>query len=74
MWYGLLGPAKMPPAVVKRLNGELNWVLAQADVRELLAREATTPRASTPEAFGQLVTFEFARWSKLIKDANIRVE
>jgi tripartite-type tricarboxylate transporter receptor subunit TctC len=64
----------MPPAVVKRLNEELNWVLAQPDVRELLAREAATPRPGTPEALGKLISSELARWTMLIKDANIKVE
>ena len=64
----------MPPAVVKRLNEELNVVLAQPDVREVLAREGATPKPGTPEEFGKLIPAELARWTKLIKDANIQTE
>ena len=73
-WWGLMGPAGMPPDVVKRLNTELNAVLAQADTRETLARFAAVPRPGTPEDFGRLHAFEVARWTKVIKDANIKIE
>jgi tripartite-type tricarboxylate transporter receptor subunit TctC len=73
-WWGILGPAKVPPAAVKRLNDELNLVLAQPDVRDVLAREGATPKPGTPEEFSKLIPAELARWTKLIKDANIQTE
>lgn len=74
IWWGMLGPANMPPAVVQRLNTELNAVLAQPDMRDLLAREGATPRPSTPAAFATLIQTEIGRWAKVIKDANIQIE
>jgi len=74
VWWGVLGPANMPPEVVKKLNDEMNAVLVQKDVREVLAREGATPTPVAPEAFGKLIPFELARWSKLIKDAKIQTE
>ena len=74
VWWGILGPAKLPPAVVKRLNDELNAVLTQPEVRDVLAREGATSTPGAPDAFGKLIPFELARWSKLIKDANITTE
>ncbi|WP_158592310.1 Bug family tripartite tricarboxylate transporter substrate binding protein [Noviherbaspirillum sedimenti] len=73
-WWGLMGPAGMPPAVVKRLNEELNWALAQPDIRELLAREAGVPKPGTPESLGKLISLDLERWTRLIKDANIKVQ
>jgi tripartite-type tricarboxylate transporter receptor subunit TctC len=73
-WWGLMGPARMPPEVVKRVNDELNAVLVQPEVRELLAREVAVPTPGTPDDFGKLMAFEVTRWSKLIKDANIKME
>lgn len=73
-WWGMMGPARMPPAVVKRLNVELNAVLAQAETRETLAREGAIPKPGSPDDFGKLMVFEVARWSKLIKDADIRMD
>ena len=74
VWWGVLGPARLPPAIVKRLNDELNAVLALPEVRDLLAREGATPRPGTPEEFGKLIRSELARWSQLIKDARIQIE
>lgn len=74
VWWGLLGPAKMPAALVKRLNEELNAVLTQPDVRELLAREGAVPKPGTPEEFRVEIGSEIARWGKLIKEAKIEIE
>ena len=74
MWWGLLGPARLPPPILKRLNDELNAVIALPDVRALLAREGATPRPGTPEEFGKFISAELARWSKLIKEAQIQTE
>ena len=73
-WWGLMGPARMPPEMVRRLNEELNAVLAQPEVRELLAREVAVATPGTPDDFGKLMAFEVTRWSRLIKDAGIRME
>jgi tripartite-type tricarboxylate transporter receptor subunit TctC len=73
-WYGLLAPAKVPPAIVKRLNTELNSVLGQAEMREMLGREAGVPAPGTPEDFGRLMSAELARWGQLIKDNGISFE
>jgi tripartite-type tricarboxylate transporter receptor subunit TctC len=74
VWWGLTGPAHMPAPVVKRLNEELNAVLASSDVSELLAREAATPQPGSPEQFGKTIRDDYARWSQLIKDAHIQAE
>jgi tripartite-type tricarboxylate transporter receptor subunit TctC len=74
VWWGIVGPAKLPAPVLKRLNDELNAVLALPEVREVLAREGAEPRPSTPDEFGKLIASDLARWGKLIKEANIKVE
>ena len=73
-WYGLMAPAQLPTALVKRLNDELNITLARAELREMLASEAGVPMPGTPEQFSKLLSFEVTRWGKLIKDANISFE
>ena len=74
VWWGIVAPAKMPPALVKRINEELNAVLAVPEVKEVLAREAATPRPGTADEFGKLIANDLERWSKLIKEAKIQVE
>ena len=73
-WFGLLGPANMPPAVLKRLNEELNWTLTQPDMKEALTREAAATMPGTPEEFASLLRSEVARWTKLISEKNIQID
>lgn len=74
VWWGLFGPGGLPAPIVKRLNAELNTILALPDVRELLAREGATPQPGAPEALGNLVQSDLARWTQLIKDKQIQTE
>jgi len=74
VWFGLLAPAKTPPEIVKRLNQELNAILALPDVKELLAREGAHPQPGTPEEFAALIRSDLARWGQLIKERNIQIE
>ena len=73
-WYGVVGPAGMPAAIVKQLNESLNQVLRLPDVREKIANEAVEPLPWSPEQFGQFIVTDIARWSKLAKDKNIFLE
>ena len=73
-WWGVVGPARTPHAVISKLNGELVKILAQPDVRERLVREGADPASTTPEAFTAYMRSEVAKWSKVIKTANIKAE
>ena len=66
--------ALLPTPIIKRLNEEINAVLASPEVKEVLAVEASVPQPGTPAEFGQLIRFEIDRWSKLIKDNRIPTE
>lgn len=73
-WYGVVGPAGMPPAIVKQLNESLNQVLRLPDMREKIASEAVEPLPWSPEQFGAYIVTDIARWSKLAKDKNIYLD
>ena len=73
-WWGVVVPARTPHAVISKLNGELVKILAQPDVRERLVREGADPASTTPEAFTAYMRSEVAKWSKVIKTANIKAE
>lgn len=74
VWFGLMGPSGLPPQVLKRLNEELNAVLAMPEVKDVLAREAAWPYPTTPNEYGRLISSEVSRWSRLIKENNIETE
>jgi tripartite-type tricarboxylate transporter receptor subunit TctC len=73
-WYGSFAPAGTPSPVVARLNGELNNILQQPDVRELLAKQGMNPAGGPPERLGDLVKQELARWDRVVKAANIKAD
>lgn len=73
-WFGVLGPAGMKPAVVQRLNTELNAVLNMDDVKKRLALEGTAPTPGTPQALGGLIVSELARWRELITSEHIQTQ
>ncbi|MBI3374806.1 MAG: tripartite tricarboxylate transporter substrate binding protein [Betaproteobacteria bacterium] len=72
IWFGILSPAGTPREVVLKLNADINRVLASADVRERLAVQLFAIQTGTPEKFGELIRRDLDRWSKLVKDANIK--
>jgi tripartite-type tricarboxylate transporter receptor subunit TctC len=73
-WYGVLGPAKMPEAIVKRLNEEVNRLIQSAELKERLAGESLEMMPMTPERFGLYIKNDIARWAKLAKDRKIEVD
>jgi len=73
-WVGLLAPARTPPAVLKRLNTELNAVLADPAAREKLATLGIEPAPGTPEQFGDEMKRDLNRYGAVVKAAGIKVE
>jgi tripartite-type tricarboxylate transporter receptor subunit TctC len=73
-WYGVVGPARMPPAIVRQLNETLNTVLKAPDMKSKLASEAVDPMPMSPEQFGNYIKTEVARWTALAKERGIQLE
>lgn len=74
LWYGFVGPARIPPDIVRRLNGELVAVLKTPEVRERLASQGVEATPTTPEEFGRLLVSDLERWAKVVQRAGIRLE
>ena len=72
-WYGIVGPAKMPPALVKRLNAEINKFMVTPEVKERLAGEALEPMPMSPEQFGDYMKNDIAKWAALAKARKIEI-
>lgn len=73
-WTGLAGPAKLPKAIVERLNAELRRAVAVPEVKARLESMGGDPRGTTPEAMRDLVASQLATWTRLAKEANIQIE
>ncbi len=72
-WYGIVGPANVPPAIVATLNKSINDALADPALRERLAGEALEPMPMTPEQFGKYMRDDIAKWTKVAKERNIEL-
>ena len=73
-WYGVMGPANMPAAIVKTLSESLATVLKAPDMREKLSIEAIEPIVMSPEQFTDFVKNDIARWTKLAKERKIELD
>ena len=73
-WNGLFGPAKMPRAVVTKVNGEVARLLRTPDVRKVFEHEGADPVGNTPEEFAAVLKSEIAKWTKVVKTAGIKPE
>ena len=71
-WFGLLGPARMPAALVTRLNEDLNRVVLAPEFRTRLVTLGIDVMGGTPEAFGALIASETIRWGKLIRELDLQ--
>ena len=73
-WYGIAGPANIPPAVVAKLNTELNRVLSSPEFADKMSAEALTVMPMNPQQFTTYIKDDIARWSKVAKDRHIEIE
>lgn len=73
-WSGMLAPAGTPIDIVKRVNADMRQILSDpVTVKRMLAAGAE-PKPGSPEEFEAFLQAELAKWSKVIKDAGIKVE
>lgn len=72
-WYGVLGPAKLPPDIVNYLNGKLKQIMTTPEMKEKLASLGVLPVTGTPEEFNAYIKSEVAKWRKVVETANIEV-
>ena len=73
-WVGLLAPAKTPRAIVDKLQKEVAGALQTQEVRERYAVLGIEPVGNTPEQFTEQIRADLARWEKVVKAANRRME
>jgi tripartite-type tricarboxylate transporter receptor subunit TctC len=71
-WYGLVAPAKTPPAIVKKIHDDLQRILATADVRDKFINQGMEATSTTPEAFSAHIRSEISKWAKVVKASGAR--
>ena len=73
-WYGMLAPAKVPPALVNQANAAVTKMLTQADFKERLAHEGAQPAGGTPAQFAAHIKSEIEKWAKIVRMAKVKIE
>ncbi len=73
-WFGIVAPLGTPPAIVKRFNEEINTALKSPEVIDRLRKAYAFADGGAPEEFSKFLNDEGARWTKLVKDANIKLD
>ena len=71
-WYGVIGPAGMPQALVARINREINAILKVPETRDQLSSQGADPRTGTPEEFGAAMARDMKKWQKVVAAAGIK--
>ena len=74
VWFGLLAPARTPPAVLQRVNAEMGKVLQDPEFRTFLAGLGVSPLGGSPEAFASFIQAETQRWAQVVKASGARID
>jgi len=73
-WYGIVGPARLPDPITRKLNDDINRILAQPDVRDAFKAEALIVTPMTPAQFGKHIADEVAHWTAVARAGKIEAE
>ena len=73
LWLGLAAPQGTPKVIIERLNAEITKVLQSPDVRNGFRSAGTDVVASTPEAFGDFIRSEYAKWVRVVQESGAQV-
>lgn len=73
-WYGILAPAKTPRAIVDQLNEAIVKIVAMPDVQQKMIEGGSEPKSSTPDEFMSRIRADTEKFTRLVKEANIKAE
>jgi tripartite-type tricarboxylate transporter receptor subunit TctC len=73
-WWGIAAPAGTPPPIVERLHKEVAVVLGSAETQKRFLDEGADVVHMSPTEFGAFIAAETAKWTRVVKEANIRAE
>ena len=73
-WYGALGPANLPPALITLLHNEITAIVKSPELRERFVTQGVDLSSSTPQEFAALIQSEVPRWRKIVLDSGAKVD
>ncbi len=73
-WYGVLAPAATPKEIVAKLAAEIAAIVTAPEINEKLRSLNFEPVTATPEAFAEIMRNDLARWTRVVREAKIKLE
>lgn len=73
-WFALFAPAGTSPAIIARLNAEVARIVGLPDVKERFSGIGALPMGGTPEKLGETMRADLAKWTRVIREAGIKVD
>ena len=73
-WFGLFGPAKLPPDLLRTWSDAARAAVQSPDVRRRIEAEGATPVGNSPQEFAQFVVTDIARWREVVKFSGAKPE
>jgi tripartite-type tricarboxylate transporter receptor subunit TctC len=74
IWLGLMAPKGTPPDIVEKLNQAVTKITGTAEVKQAWGKQGATPLVMNPAQFDRYIHEDIAKWSRVIKSANIKVD
>ncbi len=74
VWLGVFMPAGVPRDIIAKVNADIAQLLQSPEVKANLGAQGIEPTPSTPEALAQTIRDDYARWGKVIREANIKAD
>jgi tripartite-type tricarboxylate transporter receptor subunit TctC len=72
--FGMGAPKKTPPEIIAKLNGAINAILAEPEMKKRLVELGGEPLISTPEAFGAMIAAETEKWEKVVEFSGAHID
>ena len=73
-WHGMIGPKGLPPAIVDKLNAEMNSIIKDPDFVQRIAAEGLLPAGGPPERMMALIKTEIVNWARVVKQTGLKAE
>ncbi len=74
LWFGTMAPRGTPQPIIDRLNAAINKALEEPEMKKNLSDQGMVQTGGTPQKFGDRIQKDFQRWTRVVKEANIKAE
>ena len=71
-WVGVVGPARLPAAIVSRLNAEIGKAVSSRSLSEVYAAQGVVPEVASPAAFAEMIRREYATWGAVVRQVGAK--